>query len=46
MDSLPPIPTPPAQRWREFRIQVLPILVFLGTVAIIAYLSYAFKGHD
>lgn len=29
MDSLPPIPTPPAQRWREFRIQVLPIIVFL-----------------
>lgn len=28
MDTLPPIPTPPAQRWREFRIQVLPLIVF------------------
>ena len=32
MDSLPPIPTPPAQRWREFRIQVLPLIVFLGVL--------------
>ncbi|MBM3831950.1 MAG: hypothetical protein FJ403_01495 [Verrucomicrobia bacterium] len=29
---LPPIPTPAGQRWREFRIQVLPLLVFLGAV--------------
>jgi multidrug resistance efflux pump len=29
MDPLPPIPTPPAQRWREFRIQVLPLIVFV-----------------
>lgn len=29
MDPLPPIPTPAAQRWREFRIQVLPLIVFL-----------------
>lgn len=29
MDPLPPIPTPPAQRWREFRIQALPILTFI-----------------
>ncbi|MFM1770627.1 MAG: hypothetical protein RJA22_3156 [Verrucomicrobiota bacterium] len=27
--KLPPIPTPLAQRWREFRIQVLPFLAFL-----------------
>jgi multidrug resistance efflux pump len=33
MEQLPPIPTPPAQRWREFRIQILPIVFFL-TVAV------------
>jgi multidrug resistance efflux pump len=38
MDSLPPIPTPVSQRWREFRIQVLPIIVFLGTVVVIFFL--------
>ena len=36
MDSLPPIPTPPAQRWREFRIQILPIIIFLGIIGAIA----------
>lgn len=35
MDSLPPIPTPPAQRWREFRIQALPVLTFLGVLAVV-----------
>src|SRR5436190_3238038 len=35
-DSLPPIPTPPAQRWREFRIQILPVIVFLGLLATVA----------
>jgi multidrug resistance efflux pump len=30
MDKLPPIPTPPSQRWREFRIQVLPLIIFTG----------------
>ena len=35
MDALPPIPTPPEQRWREFRIQILPILVFVGVLAVI-----------
>lgn len=38
MDPLPPIPTPWPQRWREFRIQVLPIVVFLITVAAIVLL--------
>ena len=28
-DKLPPIPTPASQRWREFRIQVLPFVVFV-----------------
>jgi hypothetical protein len=34
-ESLPPIPTPVAQRWREFRIQILPIIVFVGILAAI-----------
>lgn len=42
MDPLPVIPTPPGQRWREFRIQVLPILVFACTVAAIFYLWRAY----
>jgi multidrug resistance efflux pump len=37
-DKLPPIPTPASQRWREFRIQVLPVVVFGATVFCIAYL--------
>src|SRR6267378_6140723 len=32
MDSLPPIPTPLSQRWREFRIRVLPLVFFGGIV--------------
>ena len=35
MDALPPIPTPAEQRWREFRIQILPIIVFVGILAVI-----------
>ena len=38
MESLPPIPTPPAQRWREFRIQILPLVVFVITLAAIAWM--------
>ena len=34
MDSLPPIPTPVAQRWREFRIQVLPVVIFVGILSM------------
>lgn len=29
MDPLPKIPSPPTHHWREFRIRVLPMLVFL-----------------
>lgn len=38
MDPLPPIPTPPAQRWREFRIQALPVLTFIVVLVCIAAL--------
>jgi multidrug resistance efflux pump len=37
-DKLPPIPTPASQRWREFRIQILPFLVFLLVLTGIVYL--------
>jgi multidrug resistance efflux pump len=37
-DKLPPIPTPASQRWREFRIQVLPFVVFLSILTCIVYL--------
>lgn len=30
------IPTPPGQRWREFRIRVLPVLIFLIALAVAA----------
>lgn len=33
--SLAPIPTPPAQRWREFRIQALPVITFLGILTCV-----------
>ena len=35
MSELPVIPTPPSQRWREFRIAFVPPLVFLGTLLTI-----------
>ncbi len=38
MEKLPAIPTPAPQRWREFRIQILPIIIFTLTLAVIAYL--------
>ena len=33
LEKLPPIPTPVSVIWREFRIQILPIAVFILTVA-------------
>ena len=41
-EKLPPIPTPVSQRWREFKIQIVPLLVFLGVVACIVQL---WVGH-
>lgn len=38
MDPLAPIPTPPAQRWREFRIQALPALTFCGILVCVVIL--------
>jgi multidrug resistance efflux pump len=41
-EKLPPIPTPVAQRWREFRIQILPLLVFCVVLVAIAFLWKSF----
>ena len=38
MKPLPPVPIPAAQRWRDFRLQVLPVLVFLGALLAAGYL--------
>jgi HlyD family secretion protein len=38
MDPLPPIPIPFALRWREFRIRVLPILLFVIAVGIAGFI--------
>ena len=35
MDPLPPIPIPPGQRWREFRLQAIPIIVFLTALSVV-----------
>ena len=42
MDPLAPIPTPPAQRWREFRIQALPILTFIAVLACVVSLWHSY----
>src|SRR5688500_13418905 len=38
MEQLPVIPSPPGQKWRVFRIRVLPLLVFACTVGSIFYI--------
>src|SRR3954449_4161114 len=38
MESLPPIPTPAGQRWREFRIRILPMFMFVFAVAGLVYI--------
>jgi multidrug resistance efflux pump len=38
MEPLAPIPTPPAQRWREFRIQALPVLTFIAVLCCVVLL--------
>lgn len=38
LPELPPIRAPWRRRWREFRIQVLPWIVFAGLVTVAAFL--------
>jgi len=42
MEKLPPIPTPVGQRWREFRIQVLPLIIFLFVLLAVVILWRSF----
>ena len=35
MEKLPPIPTPVSAQWREFRYQYLPLITFVGIVAVV-----------
>jgi multidrug resistance efflux pump len=41
-ENLKPIPIPPAQRWREFRVVYLPMLTFLVIMGMIVWL---WKGY-
>jgi multidrug resistance efflux pump len=47
MDPLTPIPTPAAQRWREFRIQAMPVMTFIVVVCCIGVLwqRYVFPSN-
>jgi len=47
MEQLTPIPTPPSQRWREFRVQALPVITFIAVLACIAVLwqRYVFPSN-
>jgi len=38
MSRLPPIPTPPALRWREFRIRAVPVIVVASAAVACFYL--------
>jgi multidrug resistance efflux pump len=38
MQPLPVIPTPPGQKWREFRIRFLPLIVFACTITGIYFI--------
>lgn len=38
MDPLAPIPTPPSQRWKEFRIQALPVVTFIAVLVCVVAL--------
>ena len=42
MESLPKIPSPPAHRWREFRIRVMPVVVFFAALNTVVVL---WKNH-
>jgi len=38
MNALPPIPTPLALRWREFRIRILPVVCFAAALGCAGYI--------
>jgi multidrug resistance efflux pump len=43
MDSLPPIPIPWRQRWRDVRVRYVPALIFIAIVFVLALL---WKGYS
>jgi multidrug resistance efflux pump len=43
-DKLTPIPTPMTQRWRDFRIQILPLVVFVVVVVAVIGLWWQMGG--
>jgi multidrug resistance efflux pump len=45
-NNLPPIPIPPRQRWREFRVVYLPPLTFVALIGIICWMwaNYVHPG--
>lgn len=38
MNALPPIPTPAQQRWRDFRLSGIPVIVVLATVVSVFFI--------
>jgi len=38
MNPLPPIPTPPGERWKEFRFRGIPVLVLAGIVLATSFI--------
>jgi multidrug resistance efflux pump len=38
LDPLPPIPSPPAHHWRQFRVHVLPVMSFVGVLVLTLWL--------
>lgn len=37
-DPLPPVPTPIGQRWREFRVRVLPVMLFVTALGGVCFI--------
>lgn len=35
MENLPPIPIPPAQKWREFKVNRVPVIIYLITLTAV-----------
>ncbi len=38
MPELSPIPIPPAQRWKDFKVQAVPLVAFLAVLLTVSYL--------
>ena len=47
MEPLPPIPTPLSQYWREFRVRILPVLVFglVTAAAVVIWRQAGISGY-